>query len=44
MIAEFEKYIDVKTLTFDKKITFEDVIAKQIQQQLIDTEMTLRKK
>ncbi len=44
MIAEFEKYIDVKTLIFDKKITFEDVIAKQIQQQLIDTEMRLRKK
>jgi hypothetical protein len=43
MIIEFKKYIDVKTLTFDDKITFEDIIAKQVYQQLVDTEMTLKK-
>jgi hypothetical protein len=42
MISEFKKYINVKTLTFDDKITFEDVIVKQVQQQLIDTEMIVK--
>jgi hypothetical protein len=43
MITEFKNYIDVKTLAFDDKITFEDVIAKQVHQQLIDTEITLKR-
>jgi hypothetical protein len=43
MITEFKKYIDVKTLTFDDRITLEDVITAQVCQQLIDTEITLRK-
>jgi hypothetical protein len=43
MITDFKKYIDVKMLTFDDKITFEEVIARQVYQQLIDTEMTLKK-
>jgi hypothetical protein len=43
MITEFKKYIDVKTFTFDDKITFENVIAKQVHQHLIDTEKTLKK-
>jgi len=43
MINAFKKYIDVKKLTFDDKITFEDIIAKQVYQQLVDTEMTLKK-
>ncbi|CAF5121023.1 unnamed protein product [Rotaria sp. Silwood1] len=43
MITEFKNHIDVKTLTFNDKITFEDIIAKQVHQQLIDTEMTLKK-
>ncbi|CAF0961738.1 unnamed protein product [Adineta steineri] len=43
MITEFKKYIDVKVLTFDDKITFENVITKQVYQRLIDTEMTLKK-
>jgi hypothetical protein len=43
MIAEFKRYIDVTTLTFDHKITFEDVITKQVYRQLIDTEMTLKR-
>ena len=43
MITDFKKYIDVKMLSFDDKITFEEVIAQQVHQQLIDTEMTLKK-
>ncbi len=43
MIAEFKTHIDVKKLTFNDKITFEDFIAKQVCQQLIDTEMTLKR-
>jgi len=43
MITEFKTHIDVKILTFDDRITFEDVIARQVQQQLIDTEMTFRR-
>ncbi|CAF1111994.1 unnamed protein product [Adineta steineri] len=34
MITEFKNYIDVKVLTFDDKITFENVITKQVCQQL----------
>ena len=44
MITDFKQYIDVKPLTFDDKISFESVIAKQVYQQLSDTEMTLKKK
>jgi hypothetical protein len=40
IITEFKRYIDVKMLTFDGKITFEGVIAKQVYQQLVGTEMT----
>ncbi|CAF1228106.1 unnamed protein product [Adineta steineri] len=43
MITEFKKYIDVKALTFDDKITFENIITRQVCQRLIDTEMTLKK-
>jgi hypothetical protein len=43
IITEFKRYIDVKMLTFDGKITFEGVIAKQVYQQLVGTEMTFEK-
>jgi len=42
MITDFKNYIDVKSLTFNDTITFDDIIAKQVHQQLIDTEMTLK--
>jgi hypothetical protein len=43
MIGEFKKYIEVKTLAFGEEISFEAVIARQVHQQLTDTEMTLKK-
>ncbi|CAF0961776.1 unnamed protein product [Adineta steineri] len=43
MITEFKNYIDVKVLNFDDKITFENIITRQVCQRLIDTEMTLKK-
>ena len=43
MITEFKKYIEGKILAFDDKVTFEDIIAKQVHQQLIDTEITLKR-
>ncbi|CAF3812497.1 unnamed protein product [Rotaria magnacalcarata] len=43
MIGEFKKHIEVKTLAFNDKITFEGAIAKQVLEHLIDTEITLKK-
>lgn len=42
MISEFQKYIEVKTLKF-RKTCFEKIIYTRVHQQLIDTEMTLKK-
>lgn len=42
MISEFQKYIDLKILKLDE-ISFEKIINTRIHQQLIDTEMTLKK-
>ncbi|CAF5000953.1 unnamed protein product, partial [Rotaria sp. Silwood1] len=43
MISEFKNHIDVKTLTFDDRIMFADVIATQVHRHLLDTEVTLKK-
>ncbi|CAF2896591.1 unnamed protein product [Rotaria sp. Silwood2] len=42
MISEFQKHIEVKTLKFSE-ISFENIITTRVHQQLIDTEMTLKK-
>jgi hypothetical protein len=43
MIGEFKKYIEVETLVFGEEISFEAIIARQVHQQLTDTEMTVKK-
>lgn len=43
MITEFEKYIELKILVFDENINFEKIITKRVHQQLIDTEITMKK-
>ena len=39
MISDFQKHIEVKSLKFDD----EEVVTRCIRQQLIDTEMTLKR-